>query len=109
MNASHSSLSSELEDFEIVSAASTSFHDTGSGMDYHHTRLPLRPQQAPEPAPQSEALDRYDTACFSAAEDIQAFTRRAIEGTHGYMINDAPKMRPVRIYILSAYEALQPE
>lgn len=108
MNASHSSLSSEPEDFEIVSLASTSFHDTGSGMHYHHTKLPLQPQQAPEPAPQREALERYDTACFSP-EDIQAFTRRAIEGTHGYMINDAPKMRPVRIYIPSAYEALQPE
>ena len=108
MNASHSSLSSEPEDFEIVSVASTSFHDTGSGMIYHHTRLPLQPQQASEPVPQSEALERYDTAGFTA-DDIQAFTRRAIEGTHGYVINDAPKMRPVRIYIPSAYEALQPE
>lgn len=107
LHASHSSLSSEQEDFEIVSVASTSYHEPGSGMHYHHSSLPL-PLQAPEPVPQQDALERYETACLSA-EDIQAFTRRAIEGTHGYMINDAPKMRPVRIYMTSPYEALQPE
>lgn len=113
----HSTLSTDHEEFEIVSitsepASDARRHSFGQALHYHSSTLPL-PQLGNEPVPTSEAVDHFGSSFFTPADDIQAYVNGFVATdedatTDDYRINSPPRMRPVRVYIASLCDVLHP-